>query len=109
MLADTDSRWKWGVQLAHRLRPGRPVDCYELSSAEVPSPRQLTQAGVDPALLRTVTPAELLAALAATSPDVLVVALPGGGVQAVLQLLAAAELPHRPLVVTGYVDRKSVV
>ena len=37
------------------------------------------------------------------NPYVLGVALPGGGCQAILHLLAAAELPDRPLVLTGYV------
>lgn len=103
MLADTDSRWKWAVQLANRLRPSSPLAGYQLAAAEPPSRRQLTEAGIDPGQVRTVPPAELVSAVAAVPLDVLVVALPGGGCQAVLHLLAAAELPNRPVVVAGYV------
>jgi hypothetical protein len=104
ILADTDSRWKWAVHLARRLHPALPVGGYQLSSSDAPpSPRQLQAAGIEPARVRTVTAGELVNALAADAPDVLVVSLPGGGVQAVLHLLAAAALPRRPLVVTGYV------
>jgi hypothetical protein len=103
VLADSDSRWKWAVQLARRLHPATALIGYQLAPEEVPSERQLAAAGIEPSAVRSVTPGELVTALAADVPDVLIVALPGGGVQAVLHLLAAAELPRRPLVVTGYV------
>lgn len=104
VLADSDSRWKWGVHLARRLAPSRPVLGYQVAVTEAPpSPRQLRDAGMDPARVRTVTPAELLRALVTDAPDVLVLSLPGGGVQAMLHLIAAAGLPRRPLLVTGYV------
>jgi len=103
VLADTDSRWKWAVQLANRLHPTEPVIGYQLAPVPVPSHRQLVAAGIEPDRVRAVTPAGLVAALAESPPDVLVIALPGGGCQAMLHLLAAAGLPRRPLVVTGYV------
>jgi len=103
VLADTDSRWKWAAQVANRLHSATPVAGYQLSHSELPSRRQLLDAGMVPEQVRTVDPAELVAALRAEPPDVLVVALPGGGVQATLHLLAAAELAERPLVLTGYV------
>lgn len=103
VLADTDSRWKWAAHLARRLRPAVPVTGYQLSLDDLPSQRQLAAAGVDPAAVRAVTPAELVDALAVDVPDVLIVALPGGGVQAMLHLVAAADLPRRPVVLTGYV------
>lgn len=103
VLADTDSRWKWAVQLSRRLHPAAVLSGYQLDSVTQPSARQLAAAGIDPQLIRAVTPAALLAALAQDTPDVLVISLPGGGCQAMLHLLAAAELPTRPLVVTGYV------
>jgi hypothetical protein len=103
VLADTDSRWKWAVGLARRLHPAAVLSGYQLDSVSQPSARQLAAAGIEPELIRTVTPAGLVAALAEDTPDVLVIALPGGGCQAMLHLLAAAELPNRPLVVTGYV------
>ena len=103
VLADTDSRWKWAVQLSKRLHPAAVLSGYQLATVERPSDRQLVAAGIEPHLVRTATPADLVAFLAAHTPDVLVIALPGGGCQAMLHLLAAADLPHRPLVVTGYV------
>lgn len=103
VLADTDSRWKWAVGLARRLHPAAVLSGYQLDSVSQPSARQLAAAGIEPELIRTVTPAGLVAALAEDTPEVLVIALPGGGCQAMLHLLAAAELPNRPLVVTGYV------
>ena len=103
MLADTDSRWKWAVQLANRLHPSHAVTGYQLAPVPTPSNRQLAAAGIEPARVHTVTPAGLVTALGHSAPDVLVVALPGGGCQAILHLLATADLPRRPLVVTGYV------
>ena len=103
VLADTDSRWKWAVQLSRRLHPAAVLSGYQLDSVAQPSARQLAAAGIAPEVIRTVTPAGLVAALAEDTPEVLVIALPGGGCQAMLHLLAAAELPNRPLVVTGYV------
>lgn len=103
MLADTDSRWKWAVQLARRLHPATTLTGFQLAPVMPPSERQLEAAGIDPDVVRSVTPAGLLAALATETPDVLIVALPGGGCQAILHLLAAVTLPRRPLVVTGYV------
>ncbi len=103
MLADTDSRWKWAVQLSRRLHPAAVLSGYQLDLVNPPSPRQLAAAGIEPELIRTVSTAGLLAALAAETPDVLVISLPGGGCQAMLHLLAAADLPNRPLIVTGYV------
>ncbi len=103
ILADTDSRWKWGAQLARRLSSGPVITGLQSASAPLPSRRQLTDAGLEPDRIRTVSPSELVAALGAETPDVLILALPGGGCQAVLHLIAAAELPSRPLLVSGYV------
>jgi hypothetical protein len=103
VLADSDSRWKWAVQLARRIHPAPVLTGFQLARVAPPSSRQLAAAGIEPDAVRSVTPAELVAALAEETPEVLIVALPGGGCQAVLHLLAAADLPTRPLVVTGYV------
>ena len=103
MLADSDSRWKWGVQLARRLNPSAAVIGYQFAGSDMPSQRQLSEAGIAPDAVSAISSGELVPALASARPDVLVVALPGGGCQAVLHLLAAAHLPARPLVVTGYV------
>jgi hypothetical protein len=103
VLADSDSRWKWGVQLARRLNPSAAVSGYQFAGSQVPSRRQLTEAGIAPDAVSVVSAGDLLAAVASTRPDVLILAMPGGGCQAILHLLAAADLPQRPLVLTGYV------
>ena len=103
ILADTDSRWKWAAHLAGRLHPSTPVAGFQLLGSVPPSGRQLAEAGLQPGQIRSVTAAELIGALCEQQPDVLILALPGGGCQAMLHLLAAAELPSRPLVVAGYV------
>lgn len=103
LLADTDSRWKWAARLADRLGAAVEVLGYQLWTHDLPSHRQLLEAGVRPEQVRRVSASGLLEALATDRPDVLVLAAPGGGCQAVLQLLAAARLEPRPLVLTGYV------
>jgi hypothetical protein len=103
VLADTDSRWKWGLGLARRLNPAAAVTGYQFAGSDIPSQRQLAEAGISADAVAVVSAGELLTALAAKPADVLVVSLPGGGVQAILHLLAAAELERRPLVLTGYV------
>ncbi len=103
VLADSDSRWKWGVQLARRLNPSARVIGYQFAGSDLPSPRQLAEAGISADAVSVVSSGELVAALDATKPDVLIASMPGGGCQAILHLLAAADLPNRPLVLTGYV------
>jgi len=103
VLADTDSRWKWGLGLARRLNPAAAVTGYQFAGSDIPSQRQLAEAGISADSVSVVSAGELLTALAAKPADVLVVSLPGGGVQAILHLLAAAQLEQRPLVLTGYV------
>ena len=103
VLADSDSRWKWGVQLARRLNPSAVIVGYQFAGSDLPSQRQLAEAGIAPDAVSVVSSGELVPALASAKPDVLIVALPGGGCQAILHLLAAAGLPNRPLVLTGYV------
>lgn len=103
VLADSDSRWKWSVQLARRLNPSALVTGYQFAGSDLPSQRQFAEAGIAPDAVSVVSSGELVAALASAQPDVLIVAMPGGGCQAILHLLAAADLPNRPLVLTGYV------
>ncbi|RII20860.1 hypothetical protein DSC45_01920 [Streptomyces sp. YIM 130001] len=119
MLADSDTRWKWGALTAHRLvaaADGGPADApaadsapaldgYLLRGRATPTPRQLTEVGVRADTLREVTGSEFLAALREGTYDVVVLALVGGGVQAMLHGLAHAwrGRSRRPVVVTGYV------
>ncbi|WP_130331689.1 DUF6716 putative glycosyltransferase [Streptomyces sp. BK022] len=106
VLADSDTRWKWGALTARRIAPaaaGR-LDGYLLRGRATPTPRQLTETGATADSLREVTGAEFLRAVTGESYDILVLALVGGGVQAMLHGLRHAwGSGPRPVVVTGYV------
>ncbi|RFU84344.1 hypothetical protein DY218_23065 [Streptomyces triticagri] len=110
VLADSDTRWKWGALTAHRIlaadsAPVPALDGYLLRGRATPTPRQLTEVGVRADTLREVTGVEFLEALREEPYDVVVLALVGGGVQAMLHGLAHAwrGRARRPVVVTGYV------
>ncbi|MEV7201073.1 DUF6716 putative glycosyltransferase [Streptomyces griseoluteus] len=106
VLADSDTRWKWGALTARRIAPaaaGR-LDGYLLRGRATPTPRQLAETGATADSLREVTGAEFLRAMTGESYDILVLALVGGGVQAMLHGLKHAwGSGPRPVVVTGYV------
>lgn len=109
VLADSDTRWKWGALTARRLAPGNHrITGYLLRGRATPTARQLGEAGVgaDAAPVE-VTCAEFLAELADGREryDVVVLALVGGAVQAVLHGARALwpEPAARPVFVTGYV------
>ncbi|MFG2438251.1 DUF6716 putative glycosyltransferase [Streptomyces sp. NPDC048508] len=119
VLADSDTRWKWGSLTATRIAPdGSDVrlDGFLLRGRATPTARQLEEVGVRADSLREVTAVEFLRELGKESDegrtrdthdnyDVVVLALVGGAVQAVLHGLARAweGRAKRPLVVTGYV------
>ncbi|MEU1481615.1 DUF6716 putative glycosyltransferase [Streptomyces sp. NPDC005760] len=119
VLADSDTRWKWGALTADRIAPdpsmetgprggaqvGLALDGYLLRGRATPTARQLEEVGVRADSLREVTAVEFLRAMAETSYDIVVLALVGGGVQAMLHGLAKVwdGLEKRPVVVTGYV------
>ncbi|WP_217209298.1 DUF6716 putative glycosyltransferase [Streptomyces sp. AC550_RSS872] len=108
VLADSDTRWKWGALTANRIAPENSdirLDGYLLRGRATPTPRQLQEVGVHADSLREVTAVEFLRAMAQGSYDVLVLALVGGGVQAVLHGLKRVweGQAQRPVVVTGYV------
>ncbi|MFF8725346.1 DUF6716 putative glycosyltransferase [Streptomyces sp. NPDC015171] len=107
VLADSDTRWKWGALTAQRLTPAAAevrLDGYLLRGRATPTARQLTEVGVQADSLREVTGVEFLRAMTEEPCDVLVIALVGGGVQAMLHGLRAAwGAGKRPVVVTGYV------
>ncbi|MFF2198178.1 DUF6716 putative glycosyltransferase, partial [Streptomyces sp. NPDC058157] len=115
VLADSDTRWKWGANTARRLAPsdgstGHRITGYLLRGRATPTARQLGEAGVgvgvgpDAAPVE-VTCAEFLAELGRERYDVVVLALVGGAVQAVLHGARALwpEPAARPVFVTGYV------
>ncbi|MER5603863.1 DUF6716 putative glycosyltransferase, partial [Streptomyces sp. NPDC002265] len=111
VLADSDTRWKWGALTAKRtvsVEEGETdirLDGYLLRGRATPTARQLQEVGVHADSLREVTAAEFLRAMGEESYDVLVLALVGGGVQAMLHGLRHvwADRTERPVVVTGYV------
>lgn len=113
VLADSDTRWKWGSLTATRIAPAESdvrLDGFLLRGRATPTARQLEEVGVRADSLREVTAVEFLRELGKESDehhayDVVVLALVGGAVQAVLHGLARAweGRAKRPLVVTGYV------
>ncbi|MFF7855341.1 DUF6716 putative glycosyltransferase [Streptomyces sp. NPDC007904] len=117
VLADSDTRWKWGALTANRIAPSGPghpgdatgagirLDGYLLRGRATPTARQLGEVGVRADSLREVTAVEFLRAMREEPYDLLVLALVGGGVQAMLHGLKRVweDRPRRPVVVTGYV------
>ncbi|MGW7382050.1 DUF6716 putative glycosyltransferase [Streptomyces sp. NPDC054794] len=108
VLADSDTRWKWGALTAKRLIPANSdirLDGYLLRGRATPTARQLKEVGVPADSLREVTAVEFLRAMGEESYDILVLSLVGGGVQAMLHGLRRVwdGSAERPVVVTGYV------
>ncbi len=111
VLADSDTRWKWGALTARRLAPEPDsvhLTGYLLRGRATPTARQLGEVGVAADRLTEVTCAQFLAELRAPERepyDVIVLALVGGAVQAVLHGARALwpEPAARPVFVTGYV------
>ncbi|MGW0832999.1 DUF6716 putative glycosyltransferase [Streptomyces prunicolor] len=111
VLADSDTRWKWGSLTANRIAPPNSdisLDGYLLRGRATPTARQLKEVGVTADSLREVTAVEFLRAMERGDEDqydLLVLSLVGGGVQAMLHGLARAwdGRTKRPVVVTGYV------
>ncbi len=119
MLADSDTRWKWGALTASRIAPGPSMETgprgdtqvapavsgFLLRGRATPTPRQLAEVGVPADSLREVTAVEFLRAMAQEEYDIVVLSLVGGGVQAMLHGLKRVweGRPKRPVVVTGYV------
>ncbi|ARQ68948.1 DUF6716 putative glycosyltransferase [Streptomyces marincola] len=113
VLADSDTRWKWGALTARRIAPESTVHGYLLWGRATPTERQLAEIGADADELSEVSAADFLADLGrrahgdsgAEPFDILVLACVGGTIQAMLHGLARAwrTADTRPAVVTGYV------
>ncbi|MFF8992847.1 DUF6716 putative glycosyltransferase [Streptomyces sp. NPDC014983] len=107
VLADSDTRWKWGALTAQRLTPADAevrLDGYLLRGRATPTARQLQEVGVRADSLSEVTGVEFLHAMGQEPYDILVLALVGGGAQAMLHGLRTVwGTGRRPVVVTGYV------
>ncbi|WP_455360289.1 DUF6716 putative glycosyltransferase [Streptomyces sp. SYSU K21746] len=105
VLADSDTRWKWGALTAHRLAPELHLSGFLLRGRATPTARQLGEVGVAADRLSEVTSAEFLQEIRNEPYDVVVLALVGGGVQAMLHGLRRhwPTPAARPVIVTGYV------
>ncbi|WP_030547993.1 DUF6716 putative glycosyltransferase [Streptomyces albus] len=90
VLADSDTRWKWGALTAHRIAPDHRLDGFLLRGRATPTARQLDEVGVRADSLREVTTAGFLRAVTGEPYDVVVLACVGGAVQAMLHGLARA-------------------
>ncbi|MGG8408248.1 DUF6716 putative glycosyltransferase [Streptomyces sp. 12297] len=105
VLADSDTRWKWGALTAQRLAPEPSLTGFLLRGRATPTARQLGEVGVRADRLTEVTCAQFLAEVRDGRFDVVVLALVGGAVQAVLHGMRALwpQPADRPVIVTGYV------
>ncbi|MFI9047738.1 DUF6716 putative glycosyltransferase [Streptomyces sp. NPDC053427] len=109
VLADSDTRWKWGALTAYRIQPDIRLDGYLLRGRATPTVRQLDEVGARADSLREIRAVDFVRkidrGLDGSGYDVVVLACVGGAVQAVLHGLAGAwrTAGRRPVVVTGYV------
>lgn len=105
VLADTDSRWKWGLLTARQLFPASAPAGLLLDSPRRPSAKQLADSGADHEPTRVADLPEFLESTELDAAQAVVLALPGGAVQAALHGLARRwpKPARRPLIVSGYV------
>ncbi|MFF3341778.1 DUF6716 putative glycosyltransferase [Streptomyces flavidovirens] len=105
VIADSDTRWKWGALTARRIAPEAEVSGFLLRGRATPTPRQLAEVGVPVDGVREVTAAEFIGEVEHEPYDVVLLALVGGAVQAMLHGLAPLwpDTGRRPVIGTGYV------
>jgi hypothetical protein len=106
VIADSDTRWKWGAAVANRLASnGTVVHGHLLEGRATPSDQQLADVAAAAETVRRVGIAELLADLAQTEAEVVVLACVGGTIQSLMHGLARVwqGRSSRPVVLTGYV------
>ena len=105
VLADSDTRWKWGASVAQQIAPGHALDAYFLRGRSTPTERQLAEIGIEPDTRRELPTAELVDDAELADADIVVMAVSGGTVLALTHSLglAWAGREHRPITVTGYV------
>ncbi|WP_200300623.1 DUF6716 putative glycosyltransferase [Streptomyces adelaidensis] len=105
VLADSDTRWKWGAAVAQQLAPDHALDAYFLSGRSTPTERQLAEIGIVPDTRREISAAELVDDEELAAADLVVMALLGGTVLTLTHSLGLAweGREHRPITVTGYV------
>ncbi|WP_371599088.1 DUF6716 putative glycosyltransferase [Streptomyces sp. NBC_00564] len=105
VLADSDTRWKWGASVARQIAPDHALDAYFLRTRATPTERQLAEVGIVPDTQREVTAAELVDDEEFASADIVVLAIVGGTALALVHSLGLAweARASRPVTVTGYV------
>lgn len=105
VIADSDTRWKWGASVARQIAPEHALDALFLRTRATPTERQLTEIGIVPDTRRDVTVAELVDDRELATADVLVLATAGGTTLALTHGLGIAwqGRERRPVTVTGYV------
>ncbi|ARF57093.1 DUF6716 putative glycosyltransferase [Streptomyces gilvosporeus] len=109
VLADSDTRWKWGALTAYRIQSDIQLDGFLLRGRATPTVRQLDEVGARADSLREIRGMDFVRkidrAADGSGYDVVVLACVGGAVQAMLHGLARAwqGAAQRPVVVTGYV------
>lgn len=105
VLADSDTRWKWGASVARQIAPEHALDAYFLRGRSTPTERQLAEIGIEPDTRRELPTAALVDDPELAEADIVVMAVSGGTVLALTHSLglAWAGREHRPITVTGYV------
>ena len=107
VVADSDTRWKWGAALAHQVTGDGTsrVHGHLLDGRAAPSEQQLADVGAEAVSITRGGLADVLQELADTEAEIVVLACVGGTIQALLHGLAHAwqGRQSRPVVVTGYV------
>jgi hypothetical protein len=105
VLADSDTRWKWGASVARQIAPDHALDAYFLRTRSTPTERQLAEVGIVPDSSREVTSVDLVDDAELAAADLMVFATTGGATLALTHSLGLnwEKLPHRPVTVSGYV------
>ncbi|MFF5143893.1 DUF6716 putative glycosyltransferase [Streptomyces sp. NPDC013157] len=105
VIADSDTRWKWGASVARQLAPDCALDAYFLRGRSTPTERQLAEIGIEPDSRRVVPAAALVDDEELARADIVVLAVLGGTVLALVHSLGRAweGRLHRPVTVSGYV------
>ncbi|MFD8818557.1 DUF6716 putative glycosyltransferase [Streptomyces sp. NPDC059627] len=105
VIADSDTRWKWGASVARQIAPEHALDAYFLRGRSTPTQRQLAEIGIEPDTRREVRAAELVDDEELADADIVVLAVLGGTVLALVHSLGLAweGRRRRPVTVSGYV------
>ncbi|MFC4503777.1 MULTISPECIES: DUF6716 putative glycosyltransferase [Streptomyces] len=105
VIADSDTRWKWGASVARQLAPEHSLDAVFLRGRSTPTERQLAEVGIVPDRQRVVATAGLVDDEELAAADVVILAVSGGAVLALTHALglAWAGRERRPVTVSGYV------